>query len=351
MRLRTWMRAPLLLALSLPVCSRAETTPLLTENADPWCEGRLLFQIENDRFALGTDHYYTNGMRLAWITGDLNANGDVPGPIAAITSLFPGQAREDDIYRTRLALGQDIFTPFSLVRWVPDPNDRPYAGWLYGSAGIGRYNEDTTDVLELSLGMVGPASLAEETQVWWHATAGAQVAADAIRGWDDQLHNEFGVILAYQKRWLFQGEIYAPLFWDASVGGGGALGNIYTYANAAGTFRFGFNLPPSQPYEPIGPARSMGEAYARVVPEGFRKYFILGVEGRAIARNIFLDGNTFGDSPSVSKEYFVGEARLGGGFQWDWFTFEYAFVARSKEFKTQQEGYQLYGSVVGSIQF
>lgn len=34
----------------------------------------------------------------------------------------------------------------------------------------------------------------------------------------------------------------------------------------------------------------------------FGWYLFAGVEGRAVARNIFLDGNTFRDSRSVDKE-------------------------------------------------
>ncbi len=39
--------------------------------------------------------------------------------------------------------------------------------------------------------------------------------------------------------------------------------------------------------------------------------FCIGTQGRVVARNIFLDGNTFADSRSVDKEPVVADLLLG----------------------------------------
>jgi hypothetical protein len=43
----------------------------------------------------------------------------------------------------------------------------------------------------------------------------------------------------------------------------------------------------------------------------FSWYAYAGMEGRALAVSIFLDGNTFTDSHSVDNKYFVGDFHAG----------------------------------------
>jgi len=53
-----------------------------------------------------------------------------------------------------------------------------------------------------------------------------------------------------------------------------------------------------------------GSSFVRA-GQGRGGYVFAGVEGRAVARDIFLDGNTFQKSPSVDKEPLVGELAVG----------------------------------------
>jgi lipid A 3-O-deacylase len=64
-------------------------------------------------------------------------------------------------------------------------------------------------------------------------------------------------------------------------------------------------------------------------------YFFGGVEGRAVARNIFLDGNTFVDSPHVSKLPFVTDVQAGLAMTVDQIRVSYTHVWRSKEYDGQ----------------
>lgn len=67
-------------------------------------------------------------------------------------------------------------------------------------------------------------------------------------------------------------------------------------------------------------------------------------DGRAVARDIFLDGNTFQDSHSVDKKYLVGDVSLGLGLIHRRWKFSLARVWRSKEYDGQQEPHK-FGSV------
>jgi hypothetical protein len=62
-----------------------------------------------------------------------------------------------------------------------------------------------------------------------------------------------------------------------------------------------------------------------------------GLEGRAVGRNIFLDGNTFRDSPSVDKKYFVGDANIGVALTYGRTQLTYTLNWRSEEFQGQDK--------------
>lgn len=69
----------------------------------------------------------------------------------------------------------------------------------------------------------------------------------------------------------------------------------------------------------------------------FGWYVFVGVEGRAIAHNIFLDGNTFASSQHVDKKPFVGDLTAGATFFWkDDVRLDIGLLIRTKEFYGQQ---------------
>ena len=75
------------------------------------------------------------------------------------------------------------------------------------------------------------------------------------------------------------------------------------------------------------------------------------LDWRAVARDIFLDGNTFRDSRSVNKEPFVADISAGIGLIAGRWQATYTQVRRTREFKTQQGNYDQFGSVTLSCAF
>ncbi|MEY3895610.1 MAG: hypothetical protein RLZZ214_1129 [Verrucomicrobiota bacterium] len=73
-------------------------------------------------------------------------------------------------------------------------------------------------------------------------------------------------------------------------------------------------------------------------------YLFLRVDGRAVARNIFLDGHTFSDSPSVDKYPLVADLSAGVAMNIKNMKIAYAMVYRTEEFKGRDEG-QVFGTV------
>ncbi|MEP7313292.1 MAG: lipid A-modifier LpxR family protein, partial [Pseudomonadota bacterium] len=69
--------------------------------------------------------------------------------------------------------------------------------------------------------------------------------------------------------------------------------------------------------------------------DGFGWYLFAGVDGRAIAQNIFLDGNTGRDSLSVDKAVFVADLQAGAAVSVGRVRIAYTYVFRTREYRGQ----------------
>lgn len=299
----------------------------------------ITFTLENDLFA-GHDDGYTNGVRASYVSPEANIPAWIE-QMAAFMPFFPTQGHT----RWTMALGQGMFAPTDLTLATPDPNDRPYAGWLYGTVGLIADRGSTLDNLQLTLGMVGPASLAGETQRLVHRTIHGTIP----QGWDHQLKNEPGLVLSYEHKWRGLIE-FSPfgLGADFTPSIGASVGNIYTHAAASLMFRIGYDLPSDYGPPVIRPNLPGSDFF--VPSRTFGWYLFAGLEGRAVGRNIFLDGNTFQDSPSVDKRMFVGGVQAGVAFTYHNTRLAYTHVLRTHEFRGQANAEQ-FGALTLSVRF
>lgn len=297
------------------------------------------FALENDLFN-GEDDNYTNGIRLSY----LSPEDTVPPWVRRGARLIPLFAKRGH-NRWHVALGQSMFSPENIRTKSFQPDDRPYAGWLYGSVGIISDTGYRLDNLQLTLGMVGPASLAAQTQDFVHSV----VDSPDPQGWKYQLHNEPGVILTYERKWRGLYE-FSPfgLGMDITPSLGGSLGNVYTHAAAGAVVRLGYDLPADYGPPLIEPNLPGSDFF--VPQKDFSWYVFAGLEGRAVARNIFLDGNSFRDSPSVDKYPFVGGVQVGLAVILYDTRIAYTQVMRTREFQGQPRN-DVFGAVTLSRRF
>lgn len=311
--------------------------------------GTWTLVMENDRFA-DTDRHYTHGTRLAWVS---DKNGDGAGWIQRLLDqLYPfADMREG---RIGFALGQNIYTPEDTSRRELTVTDRPYAGWLYGAASVHAETPQNVlgrklavlDTVELQLGVIGPASLAEPTQKAVHRL----IDTTQPQGWNHQLDNEPGIALLAERKWrtpemkLGAGAVAIDLIPHA----GAALGNVYTHVSAGAMARIGHNLGFDYGPPQIQPALSGLEAIDS--PGGFGWYLFAGVGGRAVGRNIFLDGNTFSDSHNVDKHTLVGDFQAGAALVSGRWRIAFSHVIRTREFEGQDKA-DRFGAVSLSARF
>jgi hypothetical protein len=189
--------------------------------------------------------------------------------------------------------------------------------------------------VEVTLGTTGPAAMASNVQTWWHAMG--LFGGLKPQGWHYQLYDEPGIILSEQRIWrvtLADGPLEAEILPEANV----SVGNIFDYAGAGGMLRIGQGLKSDCGPPRIQPALS-GADFQTV--DDVSWYAFAGVEGRAMGRNIFLDGNSFEASRSIQKYNLVSEFDAGLALQFPAFRLLGSYSRRSNEFVGQQGNDQL----------
>jgi Uncharacterized protein conserved in bacteria len=128
-------------------------------------------QSDNDSYlGQGSDRYYTDGLYFYFRHAlDVKGNGDLQNKVLGFD------------------LGQKIFN--SQSGYVPSVSyvDRPFAGYLYAGASMNYlYKNESNLKLGARIGIVGPASGAEQAQTWVHKNFGFY----APTGWQYQIKND-----------------------------------------------------------------------------------------------------------------------------------------------------------------
>jgi lipid A 3-O-deacylase len=315
--------------------------------------GTVSIYIENDAFA-GSDRDYTSGVKLSWTSGWIPApetesdEQDRKGWVASTLNILPFFKKPGDQRAFSILIGQAIYTPEDLERSDLILDDRPYAGYTYLGLAAHRATRKIMDTIELDIGIVGPHSYAEDVQEWVHRLLGSQ----APKGWDNQLEDEFTLELIYERKWkLAASKIGYGFGYDFIPHLGGRVGNVYINANAGAEFRFGWNPPGDFGTCPIRPGCESGAAIDMDGGPGhsFGIHAFFNIDGRAVLRDIFLDGNTWKDSHSVDKKYFVADIGAGIGISTKIFKLTYGVIYRTKEFNSQPSNGQLFGSLLLSF--
>ncbi len=322
---------------ALALCALAPAIAVAQEPQERYAPGGTFsVTFENDVFG-DTDRDYTNGIRFDYITprNDLPLAGRV---LKRGLEWLPG---DDAAWYMTYAIGQNIYTPTDISLRTPPAGERPYAGFLYGSVGIAADSGSTLDVLALEFGMVGPSSLAEPTQKLVHEVLGVQDP----KGWNNQLDDEFAFRFVYERKYKFTGDLLIEpigLAIDFAPHYNVSLGTVDTSAGIGGTLRLGRDL--TEDYGPprIRPAVSSPGFFRE--GDGFNWYLFVGAEGRVVARNLFIEGNTWGGEKGVDPTRFVGDLQAGAAVQVDGVEVAYTHVIRSPEYEGQ-DGLSQFGSV------
>ncbi len=314
----------------------------------------FFFYLENDVFS-GTDRHYTNALRLTWLSSDLTEYDEdtrLPRWGLPLLRKLPLINRPGFQRNVGLSLGQNMYTPEDISRKDLIKDDRPYAGWTYFSLTFHVKNITQMDVFEVTLGMVGPSSLAKQTQ----RTVHRWIDSKEPKGWEHQLRNEPGLNIGWQRNWRLMNIGKGDGFgFDFIPHLGGVVGNVYTYVNLGGEIRFGYNIPLDFGTSFIRLGSGIEAPVTASDPRlrrrhNFGAHLFMDVDGRAVARDIFLDGNTWKESHRVDRKRFVADMAAGLSILYKHVKLTYAHVYRTKEFDGQDKA-QSFGSVTLAITF
>ncbi len=309
-----------------------------------WENDTYLNSLFNGRY---TDRHYTQGLWFDYMHRDDLANEHSKGGFLYASTIMRSIWNFGmEIERTRggFSFGQTFSTPenigdanfysgvgTSFDAHLLQEDDRPYAGYAFlepkwerrGRSGLFSLRSvPTKDRFSIALGIVGPSAGAEAVQTKWHDFF--ENGLEPV-GWRHQLSDEFIFNLHADRTWLFTT--------DTNTGGpqidfmptlGIDLGNLSTRLTARAELRFG-----------IGDIHDFSLPSLESSDSDYGIFAFASVEGWAVGHNIFLDGNTFSNSHSVSKENWVGEVSLGVGLKLAQLEAQMAWVRRSVEFNLQ----------------
>lgn len=317
---------------SIAIASDDSLSQTETEHPDFLDRTYWSVQFENDALTNSNeDKYYSNGLQVSILKlGETSPLHD-----KIYSTLF---GREEYVVSgTEYSIGHTIFTPEDITVYEEQPDDRPYAGWLYFNISSGYLSERLQNIsilhfMDYTIGIIGPSAGAEGLQNSVHRMIGSPQA----NGWEHQLKDELGLNITRTTRWQLHPIKFRGWDYDVTAHAVTALGNVYTYGGGGVMFRVGNNLgddigPPS--IRPSFP----GSAGFGFTPDNRSWYFYMGHESRLVLHNIFLDGNTFADSANVERELLIGDLQYGFVFRFNQMRLAYTNMVRTREFNNQDD--------------
>jgi hypothetical protein len=221
---------------------------------------------------------------------------------------------------TEVYLGQDMYTPpASATTSMPQPGQRPYAGWLFVSGTARLANRTQSDAVTLEMGVTGDPSLAEKVQTAWHTLIGYPRPL----GWAHQIPFQAGVLVGYEHRQ----EVLRATVGDVPVLSvvpvvGATAGNVLTGLSAGVDAHLGYGVRPPWASEVGGAARS---------PE---LYLLSGIRENLVAYDLFLDSGTRDPTRRVTKRPLNTQYEFGLGARWRPIELEYRAITRTQDYTT-----------------
>ena len=234
------------------------------------------------------------------------------------------------------AFSDQMYTPEDIETSELIETDRPYAGYIYVESALYQVTQQTLSSLAFEIGVIGEASHMDDLQKSIHKATGS----DEPQGWKNQLSNELALQLKYNyKNYIPLEKVFSlesviiPEF-------GVDFGNVSTRVYTGALLRYGWGIP-----KDFGSFTINNSTYSQIPLSSnikasqWRFCFNFGAKVNAIARDIFLDGNTVVSSHSVEKKNFTFNLLYGLSVHYQSFSFDWAHQYTTKEFVGQDKAH------------
>jgi hypothetical protein len=272
-------------------------------------DGAMTITVENDTFT-GSDNNYTNGIGATWNSNEISTYDEerFVRKWAKFWSFLPYVADEGYHTYASWSVAQEMHTPDDITDPNPPEDDQPYAGVLYLDNVLYAQRDRTTHAWALKVGVVGPASQAEDVQKWFHDVIGS----DEPMGWDTQLPDELLVNAAYSVAHLWkQGDVGKSAEWRLVPVGTVAVGNYFTGVAGGMYGEVGWNLVDALGVTALRSGLNAASTVGVGPVKGWSVAFYGGFGGYGVAHYLPLDGTVFHDSRSVDTEPWIGTGTVG----------------------------------------
>ncbi len=311
------------------------------EIKNDWIFDRVNLYSENDKY-FGTDDGYSTGNQIT-------ALYHISKEDYALFDLLGYKDKKTYSYIT-FSVTNQIFTPTDFNTSTLITDDRPYAGWSYIETSIHKTINNELRSLSLKIGLVGSLSGSQQIQNEFHRLIGAKTS----KGWKNQLNDELGINLKYTQKWRYYSKI-SNNFQSALVPFVSAeFGNIAINTTSGLMARIGWNIPKDYALSSIDlgadPSIPVYGEFKNMKLKPWSLSFNVTVAASAIARDIFLDGNTFSHSQSVDKKHLVLHYGLGFTLRYHNIVVDVMEIQTSKQFKLQEKKHGV-GSIIVSYLF
>ncbi|MFV1984252.1 MAG: lipid A deacylase LpxR family protein, partial [Thiohalomonadales bacterium] len=263
------------------------------------------FTFENDIF-VGNDDGYTNGTGITFGKGPFTEfnNDNLPHWLHWLTKDFYISTMKNKRRGIAHMFFQRMQTPEDLSVVELIENDVPYAGLLAWQGTLFAWDDSVSDHLSLYLGVVGPVSLAEETQDIIHKLTGS----DKAMGWNNQIGNEPVFKVEAQRVWNLYRSNGQRFQYDIIGLATAGIGNLESATKAGFAMRWGTHLVASFATYTLQADRQVNPL-ALSANNDF--YFFLGGVAGIVFNDILINGNTFKDSHSVPLEHYQNQVSTG----------------------------------------
>ena len=298
-----------------------------------WFNGETLYW-ENDSFGIGrkSDRFYTQGAKVSFLISPKNnpdwlkvRNGAFHLREAFCKHFCDSNKQWKE--SVSFVFGQNFYTPENILKAEPQPDDHPWAGYLYTGFAESIVDENTQrdlHYLEGQVGVLGPAAGAHATQYTIHIRFG--FSDKDPQGWPNQFKNEPAFNFLYLRAHRFGNDTL-----DFVPQAGGTLGTIQTSLIAGATTRLGWHISGF----PVSTIRFAVTPNENNLPHKVEAYVFAGAEERWVPFNAVLDGGFFRNGPKANgPKRFVDDLKVGAAFRIRALRLTYTVVDRGKEFET-----------------
>ncbi|MFT6986270.1 MAG: lipid A 3-O-deacylase [Psychromonas sp.] len=301
------------------------------------------FTFENDAF-FRDDGLYSNGLTVSWGYNELSSleEDTLPSWLAYLAQKSYLTKDPDKTYSVTYRFAHLLQTAIELSAEELVEEDAPYVGLLAWNGQLGAYDDFVSDQLSLTLGMVGPLAGGELVQSTVHQLIGSK----APQGWDNQIDNEFAFRLQAQRLWRIYNHPLGIGEYDLLTGLNGGVGNLRSDIGAGIGLRWGRALADNFSSASAFPSKKMNSANNSV--HGW--YLFVNSSAFYVANDIFMDGNTFQDSHSVSlihQQFGISAGVMVNLYHWK---IVYTLFQQSAQYQGQNEASR-YGSITVSYNF